>query len=1093
MAMRRRTRLGIWTAAVAGVLLLAWSVAPYLVNMEAFKPAMIQAVKEATGRELVIEGPIELSMYPVPGISARQVHFSNAAGTVGAQMLDVRRVIVRPSLLALLQGRFEVGTLVLVRPTIVLEADADGKPNWEFTPGAGAAQPAGAPATGFHLAIGRLAIVRGLLSYTDPRTGKTTVAEEIRAQASVGSFEGPFTIAGTATVNGVPLTLDLAVGKRTEKGSDVAVKLELASGKLGFTGAWSGSGPTGRIAGHLSVATGLLTDFIAALVTVSGQEKPAFNSSVVGRFAFDGGVDVSPERVAISDFKMTIGDEIATGSLALSSKPTLLLDGHVALAKVDLDKWLELLSQPGLLPIAQPAPAAAATTPAAKPAATPPTKSPAKPPAAVARSPFPPELGVSVKIDVAELLYRKRAIRDLSVAFDVRKGVMALPRFSAALPGDMTLRASAEATGDPAKPAAGGEFSLNGPKLRETLKWLDIDVSGVPADRLLTLSGHGKIATVADKLQLTEATFALDGVSATGSANLILGVPVTVAAQVQIDRFDLDAYMPRRSAAGSRALPAESAMPVAATVPAAANAPADPAAPSFGLKAKIASLTYRGQPLKGVEADVVAQGRLLKLNGLKIADLLGAKADLKGQVSDFGTAPRFDVTFNASAPDADKLLDYAELPRFLNGKIGAASASGGMAGTIDTLTLRNLAVTMLGATAHATGSLVLGEKFRFDFSSFDIGTADASRLVSAATGRTQTGVGVISAAGSFKGNADRATFEGDLQALATPMTGKIDATLGPRPNITANLKIPGTLDFDKWLGVSAEGGPPAGRAPTAAPGAPAAAPPPASAARATTDKAIDLSALRAFDASLTLFTSAITVGSVQVTYADLTATLRNGVFKIAKLTGQFYGGAVDFTGTVDASKQTLTVDLDGSLQGIYLGEMMRGTAGTNTFGNDHLGVAIDGKLNVMDIGIKGSGDSPGSIRDSLTGRGQVSGYLYPSVSRGSLSFASFATGVGSIFSSEMGFNSAVLQGFINYQSAIKGELLLDGGMVSLQNHTVQGQNAVALVTSRNSLIDATTDTTIGLDVGQRGPADYVMTVKGPLSAPTMSMGRGAGN
>ena len=490
---------------------------------------------------------------------------------------------------------------------------------------------------------------------------------------------------------------------------------------------------------------------------------------------------------------------------------------------------------------------------------------------------------------------------------------------------------------------------------------------------------------------------------------------------------------------------------------------------------------------------MVAQGRLLKLNGLKVADLLGAKADLKGQVSDFGTAPRFDVTFNASAPDADKLLDYAELPKFLNGKIGAASASGGMAGTIDALTLRNLAVTMLGATAHATGSLVLGEKFRFDFSSFDIGTADASRLVSVATGRNQTGVGAISAAGSFKGNADRATFEGDLQALATPMTGKIDATLGARPNITANLKIPGTLDFDKWLGVSAEGGPPAGRAPTAAPGAPTAAPPPASAARATTDKAIDLSALRAFDASLTLFTSAITVGSVQVTYADLSATLRNGVFKIAKLTGQFYGGAVDFTGTVDASKQTLTVDLDGSLQGIYFGEMMRGTAGTNTFGNDHLGVAIDGKLNVMDIGIKGSGNSPGSIRNSLTGRGQVSGYLYPSVTRGSLSFASFATGVGSIFSSEMGFNSAVLQGFINYQSAIKGELLLEGGMVSLQNHTVQGQNAVALVTSRNSLIDATTDTTIGLDVGQRGPADYVMTVKGPLSAPTMSMGRGAGN
>ncbi|MDP2375722.1 AsmA family protein [Reyranella sp.] len=1085
MALRFRKWM-MWSVAVAGTLALAWSALPYLVDMQAFKPAMIAAVKDATGRELVIDGPIELSMYPVPGISARQVHFANAVGTKGAQMLDVRRVVVRPSLPALLQGRIEVGTLVLFRPTIVLETDADGKPNWEFTPGAGAAQPAGAPATGFHLAVGRLAIIRGTLSYTDPRTGKTTVAEQVRAQASVGSFDGPFTIAGTATVNGVPLTLDLKVGPRTDKGNDVAVALEVASGKLDFVGRWSGVGPTGRIDGHLSVATGLLTDFIAALVTVSGQAKPAFDSSVVGRFAFDGGVEVSPERVAIKDFKMTIGQEIATGSLALSNKPALLLDGHVALAKVDADKWMNLLAQSDLAAPPKPAPAAPAPAasaqkaPASKVAAP---KVAATPPAPATFSPFPPELGLSVAIDIAELIYRKGTIRDLSLAVEVRKGVISLPRLQAVLPGDMTLRATTAATGNPAKPAAGGEFNLNGPKLRETLQWLEIDTSGVPAGRLQTLSGHGKIASAADKIQVSEATFALDGVAATGSATLTLGVSLSTVVQVQIDRFDLDGYLPEPATAAM--LPAA---PAVAATPAAASAPtADPSAPSFGLKAKIASLVYRGQPLKGVEADMTVQGRLLKLNGLKVADLLGAKADLRGQVSDFGTVPRVDVTFNVTAPDVDRLLDYAALPKFLNGKIGAASASGGAAGTPDALALRNVTVTMLGATAHATGNLVLGEKFRFDFASFDIKTAEASRLVSVATGRNQSGMGAISAAGSFKGNAERASFEGNLQALATAMSGKIDATLGARPNITANLKVPGTLDFDKWLGV-ADSSPQAAPGPAAAAGTPGQAPAPI--ARATTAKAIDLSALRAFDATLTLFTSAIAVGSVQVTYADLSATLRNGVLKIAKLTGQFYGGAVDFAGTVDASKQTLAIDLHGSLQGIYLGEMMRGTTGTNSFGNDTLGVAVDGKISIMNIELKGSGASPGAIRDSLAGRGQVSGYLYPSVTKGSLSFASFATGLGSIFSSEMGFNSAVLQGFINHQSTVTGELRVAGGTLTLQNHTVQGQNAVALITSHNSLTAATTDTTIGIDTGRRGPADYVMTVKGPLSSPTMSTGRG---
>ena len=110
-------------------------------------------------------------------------------------------------------------------------------------------------------------------------------------------------------------------------------------------------------------------------------------------------------------------------------------------------------------------------------------------------------------------------------------------------------------------------------------------------------------------------------------------------------------------------------------------------------------------------------------------------------------------------------------------------------------------------------------------------------------------------------------------------------------------------------------------------------PVPVGPARAATGKPIDLSALRAFDATLNLETSAVAIASLKVTYADMQASLKNGVFKIAKLTGQFYGGAVDFNGTIDATKNTLALDLKGSLQGIYLGEMLRGTAGTNSFGN----------------------------------------------------------------------------------------------------------------------------------------------------------------
>src|SRR4029077_2540274 len=94
------------------------------------------------------------------------------------------------------------------------------------------------------------------------------------------------------------------------------------------------------------------------------------------------------------------------------------------------------------------------------------------------------------------------------------------------------------------------------------------------------------------------------------------------------------------------------------------------------------------------------------------------------------------------------------------------------------------------------------------FSSFALETQDASRLLAVATGRAQAGTGAIAANGAFKGDEQHVIFDGNLTAVGTAMAGHIDATLGKRPNITANLRIPGTLDFDHWLGVSAGPGPP---------------------------------------------------------------------------------------------------------------------------------------------------------------------------------------------------------------------------------------------------------------------------------------------
>ena len=351
-----RRRIGWAAAALFGPLAVAFAAAPYLVDVESYKPSLIQAVKDATGRELVIDGPMKLSVFPVPRISAQQVHFANAAGATGAQMVDVRWIGASPSWLALLQGRVEVGTVTLYQPTIVLETDANGVPNWQFQPGAGAAQPQGAPAAGFHLAVGELRIVQGTISYTNPQTGQTLKAEQVAATASVGSLNGPFSISGSATVNGVPLSLDFDLSEPKAAGHETAFTLTVLSGKLGFKGTVSEVSANAEVKGHLTVSTGALTDFIAAVVRASGQPPPKFDSSVVGNFTFDGDIEYTPTRLAVSDFKMSMGGETATGSLALEEGKTPSFKGNVALAKIDLEKWLALLAVPGAFQPSTPPP-----------------------------------------------------------------------------------------------------------------------------------------------------------------------------------------------------------------------------------------------------------------------------------------------------------------------------------------------------------------------------------------------------------------------------------------------------------------------------------------------------------------------------------------------------------------------------------------------------------------------------------------------------------------------------------------------------------------------------------------------------------------
>jgi len=168
-------------AVFAGLLLLLMvAIAIQTVDVNDFTGPIQQRVKDATGRELVIKGRIDLKMSLERTLVIDDVTLGNASWAKSPQMLSVRRVEAQVALLPLLQRRFEVIHLTIVEPTIALETDAHGKGNWELQPdrsGRASATADSAMASAF--AIGDLAIKDGTLTYHDGETSKiTTVAIE---------------------------------------------------------------------------------------------------------------------------------------------------------------------------------------------------------------------------------------------------------------------------------------------------------------------------------------------------------------------------------------------------------------------------------------------------------------------------------------------------------------------------------------------------------------------------------------------------------------------------------------------------------------------------------------------------------------------------------------------------------------------------------------------------------------------------------------------------------------------------------------------------------------------------------------------------
>jgi len=111
---------------VAAVVILVATVDP-----NAYKAEISQAVKKATGRELVFEGDIGLNLFPWLGLEVGPVALGNAPGFEPKEMVRIKKAMASIRILPLLAGDLVVGDVVLDGFTLNLAVNKQGVSNWD--------------------------------------------------------------------------------------------------------------------------------------------------------------------------------------------------------------------------------------------------------------------------------------------------------------------------------------------------------------------------------------------------------------------------------------------------------------------------------------------------------------------------------------------------------------------------------------------------------------------------------------------------------------------------------------------------------------------------------------------------------------------------------------------------------------------------------------------------------------------------------------------------------------------------------------------------------------------------------------------------
>lgn len=253
--------------------------------------------REATGRDLTINGDIRPTIYPRLGVRIDDIAVANTDWAGDAPMIAARGLSVGVAIGPLLDGVVKVEEMRLIEPDIRLQKAADGRVNWAFSPPddipAETTGESAASATPNTVSVDLAEITDGRISYRDQASGQIYVLEDIDAALRLPDPSGAADLSLSGRMNGQKISVDTTVESFLSFLSGEVRGLVAKASTGGSDVVFDGRASLSPLAADGSLEAGL--NDMASVLAVLGQAAPDIPRGLGQAVSLNGQMTLAPE------------------------------------------------------------------------------------------------------------------------------------------------------------------------------------------------------------------------------------------------------------------------------------------------------------------------------------------------------------------------------------------------------------------------------------------------------------------------------------------------------------------------------------------------------------------------------------------------------------------------------------------------------------------------------------------------------------------------------------------------------------------------------------------------------------------------------